>query len=744
MHRLFRHSALVTALLPLTATPAAAQLEEVIVTAQKRTESLQDVPIAVSAFQRDELRDFGISDTQSLQAVTPSLVFNNRGPVAQPFIRGIGTTLSLLGLEPSVATYVDDQYYPRPVGSIMELPDIERVEVLKGPQGTLYGRNATGGAIRIVTRDPGDELSGDVELSLGNYDLLKFSGYIEGPLGDNLRGNLSVLSAQRDGFGEQQESGLDDLDSLDVQTYRTKLVWGASERLVAKLALDYTTREDTAGSETIDITSDKSALLGAPGAIGPSWAEGVGAFPPFGNVVPTGKAQDDVRSSVDKDNEQDMFNVQLRFDFDMDSTSLVSITTYQDFESETNTADFDASRLVLSDINDLEENDSFSQEFQWLSNSDGNLNWLLGAYYFESDGEYQLFFDGADLIVTGFQKLASPRSRLETTAWALFGQATYHFNDAWSLTLGGRYSEEEKEIVADMIDFTGAVEDDETWDEFTPRAVLEYSWEDGMTYLSYSRGFKSGGFAYPYINSFSDKPVDSEVLDMYEWGVKADFLANTLRFNAAVFFYDYEDLQVNRNAGFVPDVGIVLPVENAGGAEVTGLELDLTWLATDNLTLNGGFTALDTEYTDYAATPSVYNTAQVPGPVVASVDYDARGDDMIRAPDFAAYVAINYTLPLAGGASIPFNLTYSYKSEFDFDLIPGDRNNRVDEYRHDSYQLLNARVAYTSSNEDWSVALWGNNLTDEEYFDEVVAFATAVRATVGAPRTYGIDFIYNF
>ncbi|MEH6581061.1 MAG: TonB-dependent receptor [Halioglobus sp.] len=729
-------------------TPLAAQqLEEVVVTAQKRAESLQDVPVAVSAFQTNQLENFGIEDTKSLQMVTPSLVFNNRGPVAQPFIRGIGTTLSLLGLEPSVATYVDDQYYPRPVGSIMELPDIERIEVLKGPQGTLYGRNATGGAIRIVTKDPGDEFSGTVKVSAGNYDYVKVSAYAEGALSDNFRANLSILNSQRDGFAEQQEPGLDDLDDLNVQTYRTKLVWDASESVTAKLALDYTKRKDTAGSETIDITSGKT-IIGQvfPFSIGNSFAEAIGGGAPggaaFGNVQPTGKAQDDVRSSVDKDNELTMFNAQLRFDVDLDGMMFSSMTTYQDTESETNTADFDASSLSLSDISDFEENEAVSQEFQLLSDNDSDLSWMVGTFYFQSEGEYQLLFDGSDLVLTGFQTLVSPQSRLDTTAWAVFGQASYSINDAWVVTLGGRYSDEEKEIKADSP--TGVVEDDEEWSEFTPKAVLEYNWDVGMAYLSYSRGFKSGGFSYPYVVGFSDSSVDAEVLDMWELGMKADLVDNTLRLNGALYFYDYSDLQVNRNAGLVPGVGVVIPVENAGGAEIIGLEMDLTWVATDSLTLTAGFNAMDTEYTDYDATPSVYNTENFPGPAVETVDYDAKGDDMIRAPDFSAYISANYEFTMASGAYMPLNITYSHKGDYNFDLIPGDESNSIDEYQSDSYELLNARLGFHSADDSWRVALWGKNLTDEEYFDEVVAFATAVRATVAAPRTYGIDFTYNF
>lgn len=738
----FKPTALAVAISSAISLNASAQLEEVVVTAQKRAESLQDVPVAVSAFQGDQLENFGVGDTQALALVTPSLVFNNRGPVGQPFIRGIGTTLSLLGLEPSVATYVDDQYYARPFGSIMELPDIERIEVLKGPQGTLYGRNATGGAIRIVTRDPTDEFEGKIKLSAGNYGYFGLSNYVQGGLADNLYGSFSALYKQRDGFAEQEEPGLDDLDDLDTQTYRGKLVWDATDTITAKLALDYTQREDTSGSETIDITSSKSVLGTLPGAIGNSWAEGPGRFPPFGNVSPTGKEQDSVRSSVDADNELDMFNAQLRFDVQLDGMVFSSMTTYQDTSSETNTADFDASAGNFSDILDEENNTAYSQELQLVSDNDSALSWVAGVYYFDSEGDYELTLDGRDLVVAGFTTLTAPKSDLDTTAWAVFGQATYALNESWSFTLGGRYSEEEKEITASSD--TGSVDDDETWDEFTPSATVQYDWDMGMAYVTYKKGFKSGGFAYPYVVGSSDQSVDPETLDMYEIGLKTDLLDDTLRVSAAAYYYDYEDLQVNRNAGLIPGVGIVIPVENAGGAEVYGLDADITWLATEQLMVTAGFNAMSTEYTDYEATPNIYNTDTFPGGAVVAVPYDADGDDLVRAPDFSAFVSLNYDISLNDGASLPISLTYSHTGDYNFDLIPGDETNRIDELEQESYELLSARITYHSASDAWSIAAWGNNLTDEEYFDEVVSFATAVRGTVGAPRTYGVDVSYNF
>lgn len=711
-------------------------LEEIVVTAQKRAESLQDTPVAISAFQGDALQNMGVGSTQQLQAVTPTLTFNNRGAIAQPYIRGIGTTLSLLGLEPSIATYVDDQYYSRPAGNIMELPDIERIEVLKGPQGTLYGRNATGGAIRIVTKDPGEEFEGKIKLSVGNYDYYGLSAYVSGAVTDNLSANFSALVKQRDGFAENQVPGKHDLDTLDVETYRTKWVWGASDDVTVKWSLDYSRREDTAGSETIDITNSSKAAAG--GALA---ASAIGGF------SSVGKEQDKIYASADDDNILQMLNTSLQFDVALDGMNFSSISTYQDSRLETKAGDFDTSALRFADVSDAEENEAFSQEFQLVSDSDSALKWVAGTYFFQSEGDYQLTFDGRDLALVGNTTLVSPKSQLDTTAWALFGQATYDFNEQLSLTLGARYSEEKKEVESSggSPALPGA-KSEETWEKFTPKATLEYNTDVGMVYLTYSTGFKSGGFAYPFINAAgvdTTNAVDPENLDMWELGAKVDLLGNTLRLNAALYYYDYEDLQVNRNAGLGP-AGIQIPVENAKGAEVTGLEVDVTWLPMENLTLTGGFNAMETEYTDYDnATPNVYNTAVFPGPVVAATAYDATGDDMTRAPDFSAFLALEYAFQV-GDATMPLNLTYSYKGDYNFDLMPGTEANKIDELESDAYELINARLSYVPASEEWSVSLWGNNLTDEEYYDEVVTFATGVRATVAAPRTYGVDFTYNF
>ncbi len=613
----------------------------------------------------------------------------------------------------------------------MELPDVERIEVLKGPQGTLYGRNATGGAIRVVTKEPAEEFGGKVTLSGGNFGYVGGTLYVEGGLSDNLRGNFSTLIKERDGFANNLAPGAKDLDDLSVQMYRGKLVWDMTDNITAKVAVDYTHKNDTQGTETFNVSTG-----------------GLSTAQIFG--LPVGTDRDDVYNDVDDNNKIKNFNTQLRFDVSFDTIDLVSITTFQDFSGEAN-GDFDASAQPILHTFSEENVESISQEFQLISTTDSNLEWLLGAFYFDSDGDFQLSIDRTFLAGVGFPVppvAPLPRADLKTEAWAIFGQATWNFSDQWAVTFGGRYSEEKKTIISSspaFAPFGGQIGTSDKWTDFTPKVTLEYNSDAALYYFTYSKGFKSGGYEYPFLPTSA--AIEPETLNMFELGVKADLANDTLRLGASLYYYDYKELQLNRNAQTGPGgVAISVPVDNVGDAEVIGLDVDVTWLASDALTFAGGFTWLDTKHTSFPdAVASAWNPGVPPAPFpsVLSLGYDAGGDDLLRAPDFAAFVSMEYVFNVGNGASMPLNLTYSFKDKFNFNFI-SDLPNAATELRYDSVSLVNARLSYIPSSERWSVSMWANNLTDENYFDEVVDFATGLRATGGAPRTFGGDVSFNF
>lgn len=696
------------------------RLEEVMVTAQKRSESLQDVPIALSAFSGDTLKDLGVNNIKDIQAVTPNFVVNNTGAIAQPYLRGIGTRLSNMGLEPSIATYIDDRYISRPAATLFELADVERIEILKGPQGTLYGRNAAGGAVRVVTMAPADELEGLISAGIGNYDSRSLSGTASVPLSDTVKTRFSAMTKQRDGYADNLSPlGVSELDDQDFQAYRAKLQWNMTDDASMLLSVGYFEQDDNNGNDVVALPPyDKNRGIDRGGV--------------------TGLDPDEVGTAIDLNIDSDELSAQLRFDIAFEGVDFAAMTTYSDWNNNTRPTDGDGTSAAVLDVTSAtEDSETYSQELQLLSNSDGDWDWLAGVYFYHQEGNSNIMLD------VGASSLASLQNQsVDTDAWSIFGQTTWQINDTWALTLGGRWNDEEKDV--SMTEEPGTImaggtagklpfDDNESWSEFTPKATLEYSFDAGMAYLTYSRGFKSGGFNYPAV---ANEPLDPEILDMYELGYKADLLEGSLRLNAALFYYDYQDLQVTR-AGSGEGGSITLTTENAADAEVLGFEFDVNWLATEYLTLSAGAGFLDSEYQDYDASAKVFleTTAGM-----TDVFFDASGESLLRAPDTSAYVSAKYEFS-AGDATVPVVLTYSYKDEYDFDFIASEETDAI---RQDAYGLLSARISYQSPNKDWSVALWGSNLTDEEYFDDIVANSAGIRGSYGVPRTYGVEGTYNF
>jgi iron complex outermembrane receptor protein len=341
---------------------------------------------------------------------------------------------------------------------------------------------------------------------------------------------------------------------------------------------------------------------------------------------------------------------------------------------------------------------------------------------------------------------------VKTTAWALFGQTTWNIDEQWAVTLGGRFSYEKKkaETLPSKLESltlgngfppgTPVIlpfKDSKDWDQFTPKLTIEYNLDDYMVYMTLARGFKSGGYNVP---AAGNEPLDPEILDMVEFGLKGEFLDNQLRVNTSLYYYDYSDLQVTRAAS---GNTAVLVTENAADASIYGLDADVTWAATDNLTITAGLNWLDTEYKDFDSGAKLFNAVITGDPTAAgisNVPFDASGATMLRAPDWSGFVSATYEFQ-AGTGRVPVVLTYSYKDDYEYDFIV---NPIMDELRQEAYSLFNARISYISGDDVWSVAAWGNNLTDEEYFDDKVAAGAGLRGAYAPPRTYGVDVTYNF
>lgn len=718
--------AIASVVVAATAPPAEAQLETVIVTAQKREESLQTVPMAISNFSADSLQSIGITSTADLQVAVPGLVFSRTGPAAQPFLRGIGTRIAQNGLESSVAVYTDNRYEMLTQAMLLELADIERVEVLKGPQGTLYGRNATAGAVRIITNPVAKDFQAEAGAGMGNYGAWHVSGMVNLPANDQFGIRLSGYSKKRDGFSDNLIPGVGgEADSLDMQVLRGKARWEVNDVFTANLTIGYTRRDDSPALDQVDISPPGGSTGIARGGIN-------GDRSHFASLIPP-------RFSLHQGSGE------LNLEFDLGALDLSSISTYTKTRTYTNIdADGTSARAGDSILNPTSVR-AWSQEFQLQSATD-SLNWILGAFYYRSEHTTDGLFDvGAPtLFSTGNQ-------RTDARAYALYGQATWAFAEKWDLTVGGRWSNEKKDVrIRPSPLTTGGVfamtpfDDSEDWSDFSPKVSLQRHFDAGMVYLTYSRGFKSGGYSYPARSPAGvGDALDPETLDMVELGIKSDFLDGTLRTNAALYYYDFKDMQVTRAGGNITTGTVLAVTENAASAEAIGLDLDVIWVPMTHLTLTAGINISESEYKEYDATGRVFTSVvtgtDVPG--MSSIYYDAKGKSLLRAPDFSGFATAQYDVPLANGAHLPINLNYSYKDAYNFDFVAHELSAPL---RQKAYGLLNARISYVSAGDRWSVGVWGNNLTDKIYFDDVVGAGTGLRASYGDPRTYGVDFKVTF
>jgi len=715
-----------------------AELEELVVTAQKRSESLQDVPVAVQALGGDALDEAGIDNSLDLQLVTPGFVVSTTGPATQMYLRGIGNRLALAGLDPSVAIYMDDQYIGVAQAGLFEFADVERIEVLKGPQGTLYGRNASGGAIRVVTKGVDDELTGKLSTSLGNYNARKLSGTVSIPVTEDFGVRLSGLSSQRDGYADNlSATGLSELDDLDFTALRLKATWQMSDLFDATLSVGMTDRDDTNGYDNI--------VLGIP-----QYNLGIA----LGGV--SGASQDYVGTAISRKAKTETQDAALRINYAGSAVDFSAITTLWQFDQDAQLDLDGTSARALEFYGIPQETDSFSQELQWLSNQNDTWEWIGGLYYYEQESSFEGLVDRSDTsaVVGGPALLSQGYQRADTTAYAAFGQVTWHMNEAWALTLGGRYNYEEKHAIVRASNYTAVTaapeyDDTQDWKEFTPKLTLQYSpASGGMIYATYARGFKSGGYNYTasLINPITgqpEPPVDPEILDMLEFGWKTEMLDNRLRFNGSLYYYDYQDLQVTANTTD-PDTGIQANItRNAANAEVMGLDLEFTVLLGEHWTMSGALNLMDSEYKDFIASAQMYNAIlnNDNSPGMTAIAYDASGHELLRAPETSGFVTLMYEIPLTAGRA-PISLTYSYTGAFKYDFIADPATRDLEQ---DAYGILNARASYYTADEQWQVSLWGRNLTDEDnYYDDINANPAGIRGSLGAPRTFGIELGYQF
>ena len=728
-----------------------APLEEVVVTAQKRAGNLQDTPIAISAVTGDAIEKLNIDDIGAIAAANPSLVYSEAGGEAQLYIRGIGSNIFNIGADQSVATHIDGVYTGRANMGLTQFLDIDRVEILRGPQGTLYGRNATGGAINIISRAPTDEFEGYVSGLVGSFDRIDVRGAVSGPITENLSGRLAVRRLKDDGYTEDLDpQGGDKVDDNDLAALRGSLRW-KSDALTATLIAEYSEFEN--GNTSI-FPIDNTGL-----------AESLGAKP-----------NRDIHKTYNNTpsfHEWETGAVTGILDWTLTDTTNLNLTVgYRDWDSDflfnTDGTEIEITRTTLS-----YESEQLSAELR-LSGESGWGRWLVGAYWFDEDK-----YGALGLVRSGFTPPAVlvPRSfifRAEGTgeATALFGQVDFKLADTWTLSAGLRYSDEKK---GDFLRQSTLLPDNEllglftpnpipdatpastrrvsrSWDAWTPRVGLEFRpSDDRLFYLTYSEGFKSGGF-----NDLSvvNPPFDPELVDSIEVGAKTEWLGGRLRANASAFYYDYTDLQVSVFAS----VGSITTTftTNAAEATVQGLELDLVAKVTESLDIAASLAVLDATY-DRFVTPygsctavNVALDARCAGRVGLPRLIDAAGNRLNNAPEFKGSVSATYRFDLSGGGSISLQGAAHHQGRVYF--LPA--NTTV--MSQSSYTLVDARIGYENESGDLAVGAFVKNLADEDYFHNIVQFTStsdarkdvfAIGNALGYPaagRQWGVEVTYRF
>lgn len=734
--RILHHMVLSAVAMIFASTSISAQessaIEEIVVTAQKREESLQTVPLAISAFTGDYLERRNIQTVEDLEQLVPGFNYDQYSP-GQPryYIRGVGNNLQSGSVEESVGIFVDGVYLERPAMTNVEFLNLERVEVLRGPQGTLFGRNVVGGAISYITKKPTEEQESGLSVTLGNYKNLGLKGYVSGPLSESMFASIAGTTSNHDGYAFNTTTQNYVYDK-QYTALRGALRWMPSGDLDIQLIADVARNRGTGGWW----------ILIEPGAQpAPTWLQS----PWYNNNI-----------SDDGVNDVDNSGVTLHLDWNNDFGVLTSITSFREsfFHSRVhltppNVPDTLDPALVVGNLSNIlfqrdftEDAKQYSQEVRLASHAEGALNWVAGIYFHHTETVFRHDINHK-FIFPFFQREGSSGSLNDssTDAFAVFANVTYDISDALRFQIGARWSRDEKENVTttygvptsgnytldgqDLPPGVGyTVSDKKSWDAFTPMVSLNYqATPDIFLYTTVSRGFKSGGFAGGQSDSVTAKtPFDPEFAWNYELGVKAEWF-DRIRLNVAAYWMDYDNLQVRGLIPPVPpDVTSTRLFINAGETTVKGIETEFNVAASDNWSF----------YVSHAYTNSRIEKTEGIASEVLHV-----GDELIKTPDHKLYFGVNYYASLTDNVSATARATYAYTGShypqlpnLDTELIP-------------SQDTIDASLTFEQNDGQWSLEVWGKNLTDEVILNSITTVQSSTYGFLDPPRTYGVTIRYR-
>jgi iron complex outermembrane receptor protein len=733
------------------ATAAEAALEEVVVTAQRREENLQETPLSITALGSEALADIRATDIEGISDVAPNVHITPTigGSVnAAINIRGAVNSNNELSRDNAVGVYLDGVPIGKTSGAIFDAVDLERVEVLRGPQGTLYGKNTIGGAINLITRKPSGEFGGQVGAGIGNEDLFEARAGVDLPAFGEIGQGIGAVSTrfsgfyrERDGFFENDGPSSDDFDNKDQWGGRIDLRIQPSSCLTIDYAYD--TFEANQNPTMLALTSLSSRFP-------------IASVKPILAAATSKDRPDSIANDSAYASDVEIDGHTLTIAYDVEGTAIGDLTVkaisgYRDLYTLSR-SDMDGTQLDLFRFwleNDFEQ---FTQEIQLLGSTE-RVKWVVGAFYYEDEWDtynprwnFQLGRNNFDTLDRG----------AEDDSTAVFGQFTWTpnvFDDRLDLTAGIRWTEENKDVYelwrqystysvnpsdprsgvfvrtasgAPVFDANGALipeQADDSWDELTPMGVVGWRFsEDVNGYVKVSTGFKSGGFdGTATTNAAFETPFDPETLTSYEIGLKSRFADDRVQLNMAYFYNEYEDFQANQFVAAV--IGTV--VVNAGDAEMQGAEVELVAKPTDNIDLMLNYGWLDTEYTSF---------------IVSGVDVSDQRE-FAYSPENTVYAAVKYTFDPFSFGTLSLRADYSWKDDH-FVSITDDPTTNIE-----AYGLINARAELAeipAGNGSLRIAAWGKNLDDEEYWNTALNLSVLTVNQWADPRSYGLEVGYQF
>lgn len=695
--------------------------DQIIVTARRREETLQDVPVSVSAFSGEALENQGAVDITALQQQTPNLtlqIARGSNSTLIAFIRGIGQQDPVWGFEPGVGLYIDDVYVARPQGAVLDIFDVERVEVLRGPQGTLYGRNTIGGAIKYVTRRLGSDFEGKVRLAYGSYDQIDLIGTVTVPLTSTLSVGGALAYYQRDGFGQNFTTGAEHYNK-DVWAGRLSMEFVPNDRVFVRVAAD----------KTVDTSNPRHGYREVGNA-------GLPDFEPLDSVY-------DTRAGIGDDNRVETQGISATAEIGLsDSLTLKSITAYREGESDT-VIDFDGTPGPVLDIPAFYRDDQFTQELQLLYSGD-RIQGVAGLYYINNSAS------GAfDTVIGNIALTTLTSGEVKTDSIAAFADVSFDVTDQIAVSVGGRYTSDKREgtvfrqnyagirspafgnaaaipLGAPRTDYTN----ERTFNEFTPRLSVSYEpYEDLLVYASYSKGFKSGGFdprGDAVLVPDTDEGYDPEMVDAYEIGVKGAFFDRRLFLNIAGFYSDYTNQQVTQQ--YLVGTVVASEVVNVGESTIKGVEAEGRLVVSDALSATFAVGYTDAEFDTFVSFD----------PVTRTVRELADERNFQNTPKWNGNLTLNYVQYLPDNSSIAVTPAVSFRSSYNLFEID---NPLLDE---DGYTLFDASIVWTSDGDRFQLGAHARNITNERYRVGGYVFPGALLGNsligfYGPPRTFTIS-----